>query len=166
MLHIYVDGSARGNGYANSSGGYGIVIFDQNNNLIDAYSEYFDNITNNQMELMSFLKTFELLNTKYKNQKATIYSDSAYCINILSSWIYTWSKNNWQNSKNETIKNIDIIKSLYKYYTIDFFIFLIDLVKISGHNNIIGNECADALATKNVAKFTKIILENHINIVV
>lgn len=166
MLHIYIDGSAKNNGYQNSTGGYGIIIFDQNNNLIDAYCDYFDNVTNNQMELTAFLKAFELLNTKYKNQKSTIYSDSSYCINILSSWIYTWSENNWQNSKKETIKNLDIIKSLYKYYTIDFFINQINLTKIPGHSNIIGNECADALATKNLTKFTKIILENHINIII
>ena len=28
MLHIYIDGSAQNNGYENSKGGYGIVIFD------------------------------------------------------------------------------------------------------------------------------------------
>jgi len=37
MLHFYIDGSALNNGKANSSGGYGIAIFDDNNNLIDAY---------------------------------------------------------------------------------------------------------------------------------
>ena len=94
MLYIYIDGSARNNGKKNSSGGFGIVIFDNHYNLIDAYQEQFENVTNNQMELKAFLKTFELLNTKYKNEIATIYSDSAYCINILSSWIHKWSKNN------------------------------------------------------------------------
>ena len=120
MLYIYIDGSCRGNGKKDSQGGFGIVIFDDHRNLIDAYCEQFDNVTNNQMELKAFLKTFELLNTKYKNQQVTIYSDSAYCINILSSWIYSWSKNNWQNSKGETIKNLDIILSLYEYYNINF----------------------------------------------
>lgn len=164
MLHIYIDGSARNNGYNNSSGGFGIIIFDENNNLIDAYCEQFDNITNNQMELKAFLKTFELLNTKYKNQQATIYSDSAYCINILTSWIYIWSQNNWQNSKKETIKNLDIIKSLYKYYNIDFFISQINFVKVKGHKGNIGNELADALAGADKLKFSNIILKNHINI--
>ncbi len=94
MLYIYIDGSCRGNGSKNSHGGFGVVIFDDRRNLIDAYQEQFDNVTNNQMELKAFLKTFELLNTKYKNQQATIYSDSAYCINILTSLIYFWSENN------------------------------------------------------------------------
>lgn len=165
MLHIYIDGSARNNGRDNSRGGFGIVIFDDDSNLIDAYCEYFDNVTNNQMELKAFLKTFELLNTKYKNQQATIYSDSAYCINILTSWIYSWSKNNWYNNKGRIIKNLDIILSIYEYYKINFFVNQINFVKINGHSGIIGNELADALAKADVPKFSRIILENHIQIV-
>ena len=120
MLYIYIDGSASNNGKMNSTGGFGIVIFDEHRNLIDAYCEQFNNVTNNQMELKAFLKTFELLNTKYKNQQATIYSDSAYCVNMLNTWIHSWSKNNWKNSKDETVKNLDIILSLYEYYNIIF----------------------------------------------
>ena len=164
MLYIYIDGSCRGNGKQNSNGGFGIVIFDEHRNLIDAYCEQFDNVTNNQMELKAFLKTFELLNTKYKSQQATIYSDSSYCINILTSWIYSWSKNDWKNSKNVTIKNLDIILSLYEYYNINFFINQIYIVKVDGHKGIIGNELADALAQADVPKFSNIILRNHINI--
>lgn len=164
MLYIYIDGSCRGNGKKNSQGGFGIVIFDESYNLIDAYQEQFDNVTNNQMELKAFLKTFELLNTKYKNQQATIYSDSAYCINILTSWIYSWSKNNWKNNKNQTVKNLDIILSLYKYYNINFFINQIYIIKVEGHKGNIGNELADALAAADVPKFTNLILKNHINI--
>ena len=164
MLHIYIDGACRGNGKEGSHGGYGIVIFDNNQNLIDAYYKHFDNVTNNQMELKAFLKTFELLYTKYKNEKATIYSDSAYCINILTSWIYSWSKNNWKTSKGETIKNLDIILSLYKYYNINFFINQIVFTKVKGHNGILGNQLADAIATADKKKFSNLILQNHINI--
>ena len=164
MLHIYIDGACRGNGKEESHGGYGVVIFDDNQNLIDAYCKHFDNVTNNQMELKAFLKTFELLYTKYKNEKATIYSDSAYCINILTSWIYSWSKNNWKTSKGETIKNLDIILSLYKYYNINFFINQIVFTKVKGHDGILGNQLADALATADKKKFSNLILQNHINI--
>ena len=164
MLHMYIDGSCRGNGKANSNGGFGIVIFDENNILIDAYCEQLKDVTNNQMELSAFLKAFELLNTKYKGEKVTIYSDSAYCINTLTSWLYFWSKNNWKGSKGQPIKNLDLILSLYKYYNIDFFINQITFTKVDGHIGNIGNELADALATANVPKFSKLILENHIHI--
>lgn len=166
MLNIYIDGAASNNGKSNSYGGYGVVIFDNNNDLIDAYCEHFSNVTNNQMELKACLKAFELLNTKYEKQSSTIYSDSAYTINTLTSWIHTWSKNNWMNSKKEKIKNLDIIQSLYKYYNIDFFISQINFVKVSGHNGILGNEVADALATADKLKFSNLILTNHINIAI
>ena len=141
-----------------------IKIYDENNNLIDAYRDVAENTTNNRMELSAILKTFELLNTKYKNQQATIYSDSAYCINALSSWIYTWSKNNWKNSKNVTIENYDLFLNLYKYYNIDFFISQVNFEKVDGHSGIIGNELADALATENSIKFSDIIIRNGIHI--
>ena len=86
MLNIYVDGSARNNGKKNkiSTGGYGIIIFDDENNLIDAYCEYYNNITNNQMELKALLKTFEMIYNSSIIEKINIYSDSAYCVNILT----------------------------------------------------------------------------------
>ena len=164
MLHIYIDGSATNNGKENSKGGFGIVIFNDDNSIIDAYCEYFNNVTNNQMELKAFLKTFELLNTKYKNNESIIYSDSAYCINMLESWIFTWAANGWKNSKKETVKNLDIIKLIYEYYNIDFFISQITFSKVKGHSGILGNELADALASNNLPKFSNLILENHIHI--
>lgn len=164
MLHIYVDGATRNNGKENSYGGYGVVIFDDNNNLIDAYSEYFDNVTNNQMELKAFLKAFEVIYNKYRNESVIIYSDSAYCVNILTDWIFKWSCNNWKTSTGKDIKNIDIIHSLYEYYKINFFICQIEFSLIKGHSGIVGNQIADAIAGQNIKKISDIILNNNINI--
>ena len=163
MLHIYTDGSTKGNGKKGARGGYGIVIFDDTNNLIDAYKEQFDNTTNNRMQLAAVLKVFELLNTKYKGQPSKIYSDSSYVVNMLTSWIYNWSQHNWTKDKG-SIKNLDLVQSLYKYYNIDFFICQIEFIKVKGHQGIIGNELADALSAADVPKFSNIILKNHINI--
>lgn len=164
MLHIYTDGSTKGNGKKKSHGGYGIVIFDDNNNLIDAYYEHYENTTNNRMQLAAILKAFELLNTKYKGSQAKIYSDSSYAINILTSWIFNWSQNNWTKDKG-TIKNLDLVQSLYEYYNIDFFICQIEFVKVKGHQGVIGNELSDALAQADVPKFSNIILKNKIHII-
>ena len=155
---IFTDGA-----YSSSrdQGGIGIVVL-RDGEKVFKYSKAFKKTTNNQMELKAFLKTFELLNSKYKNEQATIYSDSAYCINILTSWIYSWSQNDWKNSKNKTIKNLDIILSLYEYYNIKFFINQIYIVKVEGHKGIIGNELADALAAADKQKFSNLILKHHI----
>lgn len=165
MIRIYTDGSARNNGYNNGFGGYGFVIFDQTDNLIDCYTfQTFENVTNNQMELSAILQVFRTIERKYKNNKVTIYSDSSYCINILTNWIYIWSNNNWKDSKGNEIKNLSYIQSLYKYYIEKNLISQVNFQLIKGHNGNIGNELADALATANKEKFSKIILNNHINI--
>ena len=160
MLYIYTDGSSRGN----NKGGYGIVIFNELNQIINIYNKQFDNVTNNQMELLAILKSFELIKEKYSGEKIKLYSDSSYCINILTDWIYKWSNNNWKNSKNKDIKNLDIIKSLYEYYNIKNFIRQIKFVKIKGHVGNVGNEIADALAKSDTQALINIILKNNIKI--
>lgn len=164
MLYIYTDGAVSKNGQTNSCGGYSIVIFDDNNNLINLFQGQQAPATNNQMELLAILTAFEILYKKYQKQSAIIYTDSAYCVNSLTSWIYTWEQNNWLNSKNEPVKNLNLILSIYKYYNINSFISQIRIKKIAGHSNIIGNELADALAAKNKNKFCKIIEKNKINL--
>jgi len=82
---------------------------------------------------------------------------------MLTSWIYNWSQHNWTKDKG-SIKNLDLVQSLYKYYNIDFFICQIEFIKVKGHQGIIGNELADALSAADVPKFSNIILKNHINI--
>ena len=164
MLHFYTDGSSHKLNN-NSYGGYGIVVFDDDNTLIGCYQkQYSYPVTNNQMELSAILKTFEIKEKFYKNEPIIIYSDSAYCINALSSWIYTWSNNGWINSKNQTIENLDLFQSIYLYYNKEFFLSQIEFKKIHGHAGIIGNELADALAQKNKNKFQNLILENKIKL--
>lgn len=156
MIEIYTDGSSRGNP---GEGGYGIISLIDN--TIDYYySEKNNNVTNNQMELKAIIHALKIINKKYRNEECIIYSDSAYCVNICNDWIFSWAKNNWQNSKKEEVKNIDLIKELYELLKIDFPNFIIK--KCSGHSNIIGNELADAIATNNLTKFTKIIKENDL----
>ena len=116
MIHFYTDGSSHKLNN-NSYGGYGITTFDDNKILIGCCQQQFSmTVTNNQMELMAILKTFEIKDKYYKNEPITIYSDSAYCINALSSWIYNWCNNGWKNSQNKIIENYNLFKSLYLYY--------------------------------------------------
>lgn len=164
MIHFYTDGSSHKLNN-NSCGGYGITTFDDNETLIGCCCQQFPTrVTNNQMELMAILKTFEIKNEYHKNEPIIIYSDSAYCINALSSWIYTWCNNGWKNSQNKIIENYNIFKSLYSYYNKEFFISQIEFKKIPGHAGIIGNELSDALARRDKKKFEQIILENKIKI--
>lgn len=159
MIKIYTDGSSRGNP---GLGGYGIAVFTSDNNLQLAFSkQYDDEVTNNQMELEAILYALKLTQDRYKEEECIIYCDSSYCVNICNEWIFTWAKQGWIRGKNQEIKNLDLIKKIYKYVKLDFPNFVIQ--KCHGHAGDFGNEIADALAAHNSKKFVEILRKNNIS---
>lgn len=158
MINIYTDGACSKNP---GKGGFGIVV-SENNEIIYAYSDYCEDITtNNREELKAMLTGLRLATSEYKDKICTIYSDSAYCVNIFNLWIKGWARNNWMNTKNKTVENDDLIKEIYPFAEMDFPNFKV--CKVSGHAGILENELADALASKNSKKLAKIIEENSID---
>lgn len=170
---FYTDGACKGNP---GPGGFGVVRLDEAQvRKHDAwgnwttshyetfveyqYSEQSEYTTNNREELKAILHVFQLAAADTKH-KYIIYSDSAYSVNMINSWIHNWAKNNWKNSKNKEVENIDLVKSLYNYLTTDFF--NCQVKKVEGHANVPGNELADALATQDREKFKKICKINNI----
>lgn len=151
MIECFVDGSCKNNP---GVGGYGVVIFESWNNskIIYIHHEKTDNTTNNREELKAIICATEwLMKNCPKDETCVIYSDSSYCVNILNNWMYTWCTNNWMNSQGKSIENIDLIKTLYYYYSKKFG--NCQILKVKGHNQVMGNELADALATFNKEKF-------------
>ena len=166
MIEIYVDGSCKDNGAKENFGGFGVVVLSNNEvlqsdpRILYTYSKQVKNTTNNRMELSALLYALELTQVKYKQEKCVIKSDSAYCVNIFNNWIYNWNKNNWTRYKNQPIENLDLIKQIWEYCKLEWPNF--DVVKVRGHDNILGNEIADALATASTIKLAKILKENEI----
>lgn len=160
MLEIYTDGSSRGNP---GKGGYGVVTM--KDGMVDLIiSKQFDNVTNNQMELQALITAMEWCYSNYAlEDEIIIYSDSAYCVNMINSWIWTWCNNGWKNSKKQTVENYELVRKIYDLLLPQFPLTKnFEVRKTSGHNGITGNELADALATQNSTKFKKIILEKNI----
>lgn len=170
---FYTDGACKGNP---GPGGFGVINLNEyqvrkrdqwGNWTTDhyetivgyKYSEYCEHTTNNREELKAILHVFQLAAAD-KNNKYIIYSDSAYAVNMINSWINNWAKNNWCNSKNKEVENIDLVKKLYNYLTTDFF--NCQVRKVHGHANVPGNELADALATNDLNKFEKELKKNNI----
>lgn len=160
-MNFYTDGASSGNP---GKGGFGVVCL-MVNQISYSYSEYFDNVTNNQMELKAILhvlKTFPHL--RDMGYDITIYSDSAYCVNMLNDWIWKWAANGWKRLGDKPIENLDIITEIYEYLKQPKEKGMGDLyiVKVSGHSGIIGNELADALATNNIIKYKSLIKKNSL----
>ncbi len=138
---IYSDGSSRGNP---GNGGYGtVVLFTDSKGVVHEkqISEGYKMTTNNRMELRGVIAGLKILT---RSCKVEVITDSKYVVDAFNqNWISGWQKNNWRNSKKETVKNKDL------------WVELIELTKrhevrftwVKGHNGNNYNEICDTLAT-------------------
>lgn len=163
MIKIYTDGSCRGNGKENSSGGWGVAAFrnkEDGSFVCDHFAgESCENTTNNREELKAM--KYALMITQYEmyqKEECVIFCDSAYVVNICNEWIWNWQSHGWTRAGGKEIENLDLIKEIYYYLSLEFPNF--SIVKVKGHAGDVGNELADAVATDNQAKIAKIIEEN------
>ena len=145
---IYTDGSCSGNGKEINFGGFGIVVLDNDGNIITTYSKAADNTTNNREELKAIL--FAML--RYgKSDCPIVYSDSAYAVNTFTNWMFNWASNGWiKTTDKRPPENLDLIQAYYDFYQRGY---RIDLRKVRGHSGNIGNELADKLATGEIKTF-------------
>ena len=147
---FYTDGSCKANGYSNSSGGFGVVEIDSNDQMIYQYQEFKSPTTNNEMELMAILHVLRKLDKEkilsHNNFVITpvVFSDSAYCVNIINDWMFSWERNNWKRPKDQEIKNLDIIKEIYNLRE------LAQVKKVKGHSTNKWNNYVDKLATGEI----------------
>lgn len=142
-MKIYTDGSAHPNP---GPGGFGIVVFDDDHNYLQSLSEQVLYTTNNEMELKAILFALKIFGAQANQdfiQPPTVYTDSAYAYNIYTNWMYNWAKNDWLKADGKKPENLEIIKDYFNESKNK----IIDLRKIAGHSNILGNELADKLAT-------------------
>lgn len=143
---VYTDGSCK-----NQIGGYGIVIInkpvtDVRNNIHNEYYGYIPNPCTNQIAELYAIYQALLLLEDYKDLHILIKSDSEYSINCLTKFIYKWEKNNYQTLNNETIKNKDLIVTIFNLLkTFDHLQF----EHVYSHCNEYYNEIVDLLAKKS-----------------
>ena len=140
---FYTDGSCRGNGKANNSGGFGVVILNNDGSFFDAYSETEENTTNNRQEMKAIY--YVLINYGLSEfEIPVVYSDSNYCVQTFNNWMHSWARKGWIKSDKKTPENLDIIQNYFNALNKGY---KIDLRKVAGHSGIKWNEVADKLAT-------------------
>ena len=160
MKYIYCDGGCRPTNPG--PGGYGVVMFNDKNEIED-YTQFTSlSTTNNKMELMALHKAIKW--ASQCNGDVIIYTDSAYARNAILNWAHTWSNNGWLTAKKQPVLNRELIEKIYDLYYGDFLSTRVKIEKVSGHTGIIGNELVDALSKNDIDKFNKIIKENNIKL--
>ena len=137
---VYTDGACSGNP---GPGGWGVTI-----KIEDKTFEIFggeDNTTNNRMELVAAIKALEYLN---ESHKITLYTDSNYVKDGITSWISNWKKNSWKTANKKEVKNKDL------WIRLDAAIKGKDIswIWVKGHAGNAGNEQADYLARSALEK--------------
>ena len=152
--YIYTDGSCTGNGLENNEGGFAVLALDKNENLLYNYYKRESNTTNNRMELKAILYSFlnygvNINNKEFVNNIPILYTDSNYCLQTLTSWMFNWARNNWTKSDKKTPENLDLIKAYYDWYQKGY---RIEIRKVKGHNGNKWNEIVDQLATGKITK--------------
>jgi len=137
---IYTDGACKGNP---GPGGWGAVLIwmkqpDDKHYYKDIYGgdPY---TTNNVMELRACI---EALNCLRGECSVTMYTDSKYVKQGITTWIKTWKNNGWLTYHKTPVANKELWAALDK-------LVMKHKVKVywtKGHNNNEFNERADALA--------------------
>ena len=136
---IYTDGACSGNP---GPGGWGAIIFDNDNNQKNISGNERDT-TNNRMELTAPIMALKKIKI---NSEATIYTDSTYVKNGITEWIKKWEKNGWKSANKKPVKNKDLCIKLDNLCKDNKIIWK----WVKGHSNNKYNNLADELATQAI----------------
>ncbi|MFD0965173.1 ribonuclease HI [Pseudofulvibacter geojedonensis] len=134
-VHIYTDGSSRGNP---GPGGYGIVMEWVGKPYQKEFSEGYRKTTNNRMELLAVIVALEKL--KILNVEVKVFTDSKYVADSVSKgWVFGWEKKGFEGKKNP---------DLWKRFLRSYRKHQVTFQWIKGHNNHKQNERCDFLAVE------------------
>ena len=132
MIVYYTDGSASPNP---GPGGFSVI----KNGVPHILGSEDGDTTNIRMEGKAILAALKDAN----GEKAEIFTDSEFWINVITKWSLTWEANGWKKKGGE-IKNLDIVQEVCPLYRSSSA----KLIWVRGHNGDEGNELADVWANK------------------
>lgn len=138
---LYCDGACSGNP---GPGGWGAVIVTSSG--VNQISGYEGDTTNNRMELTAAIEGLRHIQKESIGRKVSIYTDSMYLKNGITTWIISWKAANWKRRGGGTVKNIDLWRTLSE----DFVNMELSWHWVKGHNGDEYNEMADKLATSAI----------------
>lgn len=157
-VRIFTDGSCSDNP---GPGGWAAVF--NSSDKCKTIKGYETITTNNRMELMSVVKSFEKVLAMKNAQDIDfeLYSDSAYVVNAINNrWVDKWQANDWKTTKKDDVKNKDLWEQLLilRNATRSVGIY-INIIKIKGHAGNTFNELVDKLAKEETLKAKQILQE-------
>lgn len=148
IIRVFVDGGCRGNQTEDNIGGWGVVLEWQGKRKELSGSEKC--VTNNIMELRAAIEALKSI--KKKDIPVYVYSDSAYVVNGIETYIYNWMSKGWKTTNGDEVKNkdlwIELMLEKIKFFWVKFF-------QVKGHSDNEGNNRADELVNLAMDKLLK-----------
>ena len=139
-VDIYTDGACKGNP---GPGGWGVWL--QSGPHEKALFGGEAHTTNNRMELRAVIEGLQAIK---RPCRITLYLDSQYVRQGITSWIHNWKRKGWKTADNKPVKNADLWQQL------DALVHnsphQIHWEWVKGHAGNPGNEKADELANRGV----------------
>ena len=141
-IEIFTDGACSGNPGA---GGWGAILRCKNTEKELSGGEA--QTTNNRMELTAVIEALKALKAPCD---ITLYTDSRYVMDGVTSWLANWKSNGWKTAnKNSPVNNIDLwqlLDSLLEKHKIHW-------IWVKGHAGHPENERVDRLARTQSQNF-------------
>jgi ribonuclease HI len=135
---IYTDGACKGNP---GPGGWGAWLRSGSHEREIWGGEALT--TNNRMELTAVIEALAALKSR---SRVSLYLDSDYVRQGITSWIHGWKRKGWRTASGQPVKNVDLwqrLDALVPTHEIEW-------QWVRGHSGDPGNERADALAYRGV----------------
>lgn len=140
---IYTDGGCHGNP---GVGGWACIIIVGEREIELSGGEA--HTTNNRMELSAAINALSqiLQNAEWRTSRVTVYSDSQYVKNGITSWIDNWKKNGWRTAAKKPVLNQDLWQKLDALCAG----LGVEWKWVKGHAGNKYNERCDALCQKEI----------------
>ena len=135
---IYTDGACKGNP---GPGGWGVWM-----KTGEHERELFGgalHTTNNRMELTAVIEALAALKRRCT---VTVYTDSEYVRNGITTWIHGWKARGWKTADRKPVKNVELWQRLDSLSVTQEVTWR----WVKGHSGDPGNERADQLANRGV----------------
>lgn len=154
---VYTDGGSSGNKRnAGCPGGYGYIILDPSNTIIEEGGGHRIDVTNNQMELLAVIQGLTALKKRLDDfhegsskHDCIVRPDSQYVSENYIAYLPDWKSNGWRKSNNKKVVNSNLWKQL-DVLTPEFKSFTFKWVK--GHASNKYNNMVDAIVQDQIRK--------------
>lgn len=141
MIEVFTDGACLGNP---GPGGWGVLIIENGKRRELSGGEA--DTTNNRMEMLAAIRALE---ATADAAAITLYTDSQYVKNGITSWIKGWKRNGWKNASKQPVKNRDLWEQLDALTQGR----VVEWKWVKGHSGHPENERVDELARAGAAPY-------------